>query len=120
VSELDPTPEFWLLDREINAGKHGTIRLDFFDSAFEMVDSINKTICEMRQNGVSPTLDQLRALSNFWKAACKWLGRVPSEAECVEVMVQLTDQQAPFTSYRTRQTSVPSNRATKTKRYPKF
>jgi hypothetical protein len=117
----DPTPEMWMLMQLIEKGAVPDKAVQWFDGAFETLDSINKTIWEMQAEGVkSPTPDQARALRNIHRAACNWLGRVPSEDECREEMLRRSDKDSPYTSYRTQRTSAPSKKERRVKHFPKY
>lgn len=86
MSVDDPRPEFWLLLEAIEAGTVPEKAVEWFDSSFETVESIMETVEYKEARGQSPTPDQLRALANYHRAACNWLGRVPSPDECKAVM----------------------------------
>ena len=117
----DPTPEMWMLMAEIENGAVPEKAVKWFDGAFETLDAINKTIAEMRAKGLSaPTPDQSRALSNIHQAACSWLRRTPSEEECCAEMLKHTQEDAPFTSYRTQRTTPPPKQLRRVKRQPKL
>lgn len=115
----DPTPEFWMLLREIEAGRSPEKAVGWFDSAFETVDSINATIASMKANGVpAPTEGQARALANYHRAVCHWLGRVPSEDECRAEMLTRSRADSPHTCYPTRRDGPATPRVRKVKHFP--
>ena len=103
MSAADPTPEFWILLREIEAGRITEVAVPFLDSAFEIVDGILATIASMRAAGIpAPTERQATALANLHRGACKWLGRVPTEEECREEMLRHRQSDSPHTQYLNR------------------
>lgn len=122
MGQHDPTPELWMLEREINEGRitHDGA-LSFCDSTFARVDSINKTIAEMRESGLEvPTADQQRALKNIHEGVCKWLRRTPTEAECRDEMLAHPHSDSPYTSYKTKDSPPHSKQVRKVKHYPKY
>lgn len=117
----DPTPEFWMLQRRIEEDSVPEKAVQWFDSAFENLDAINKTIAELRERGAPvPTEDQARALANFHRAACNWLGRVPTEEECRAEMLTRTREESPHTAYPTKPDPARPRSVRKVKHYPKF
>ena len=117
----DPTPEMWMLLEQIEKGAVPEKAVQWFDGAFETVDSINKTIREMQAAGLrAPTPDQARALVNIHRAACNWLGRVPTEEECCAEMLRRWDVDSPYTSYKTQRTSPPTKKELRVKHFPKY
>lgn len=117
----DPTPELWMLLRELEAGQVPEAAVNWFDGAFDTVDSINKTVADMKAAGVfAPTADQLRALRNIHRAACNWLKRTPTEEECRAEMLKHTDRDSPHTSYLTQRTGAVSKKVTRVKHFPKL
>lgn len=119
MSIEDPTPEFWILLREIEAGRAPEKAVAWFDSAFDTVDAINATITSMRANGMpAPTEGQARALANYYRAACNWLGRKPSEEECrSELQLQ---KEASSTKKRLNAAVKASPQIRKVKHFPKL
>ena len=123
MSRFDPTPEFLMLHAEIGAGKHddnAALNVHDFDKKLDLVNGINATIKSMQQNGRRESLPQMHLLEQLWTYACRHLQRIPSEGNCRQYILSVSNQDAPDTTYPTKPRGRVTPQRRKIKHYHKL